>query len=133
MNHELIFIFCRFLWRRFHADKGEGYEGVLQRDESSDALAVKPLSASDFLLSDEVSWNVTLEWTDCHFTRHSCNVTAAECGLYLERGTYDMSFWFSSGMSLTYSGILIFLLNNTEVKLIECRSYNFLIYNYKLL
>ena len=28
----------RFLWRRYRQRKGEGYEGVLQREESSDPL-----------------------------------------------------------------------------------------------
>lgn len=28
----------RFLWRRYRERKGEGYEGVLQREESSDPL-----------------------------------------------------------------------------------------------
>ncbi|XP_069699102.1 transcriptional regulator ATRX homolog isoform X3 [Periplaneta americana] len=45
----------RFLYRRFRARKGEGYEGVLQREESSDPLAVKSLSASGNLLTDEVT------------------------------------------------------------------------------
>ncbi|XP_069699101.1 uncharacterized protein [Periplaneta americana] len=44
----------RFLYRRFRARKGEGYEGVLQREESSDPLAVKSLSASGNLLTDEL-------------------------------------------------------------------------------
>lgn len=43
------------LWRRFRARKVEGYEGVLQREESSDPLAVKSLSASGNLLTEEVS------------------------------------------------------------------------------
>ncbi|KAJ9582792.1 hypothetical protein L9F63_022862, partial [Diploptera punctata] len=43
-----------YLWHRLRARKGEGYEGVLQRDESSDPLAVKSLSASGNLLTDEV-------------------------------------------------------------------------------
>nr|CAD7407054.1 unnamed protein product [Timema cristinae] len=44
-----------FLWRRFHVRKGEGYEGVLQREESSDPLAVKSLSVSGNILPHEVS------------------------------------------------------------------------------
>ncbi|PSN48202.1 hypothetical protein C0J52_03577, partial [Blattella germanica] len=43
-----------YLWHRLRARKGEGYEGVLQRDESSDPLAVKSLSASGNLLTDEL-------------------------------------------------------------------------------
>jgi hypothetical protein len=54
-NHRLVTVCCRFLWRRFRARKGDGYEGVLQRDESSDPLAVKSLSASGNLLTEEVS------------------------------------------------------------------------------
>ncbi|CAG2064020.1 unnamed protein product, partial [Timema podura] len=43
----------RFLWRKFHVRKGEGYEGVLQREESSDPLAVKSLSVSGNILPHE--------------------------------------------------------------------------------
>ncbi|KDR08436.1 hypothetical protein L798_01783 [Zootermopsis nevadensis] len=50
----VVAIGVRFLWRRCHARKGEGYEGVLQRDESSGPLAVKSLSVSGNLLSDEL-------------------------------------------------------------------------------
>jgi hypothetical protein len=52
---KLVIFCCRFLWRRFRARKGDGYEGVLQRDSSSDPLAVKSLSASGNLLTEEVS------------------------------------------------------------------------------
>jgi hypothetical protein len=51
----VIVICFRMLWRRFRARKVEGYEGVLQREESSDPLAVKSLSASGNLLTEEVS------------------------------------------------------------------------------
>ncbi|GLH13363.1 Uncharacterized protein GBIM_17950 [Gryllus bimaculatus] len=46
---------CRFLWRKLRErSAAPGYEGVLQREESSDPLAVKSLSASGHLLTDEL-------------------------------------------------------------------------------
>jgi hypothetical protein len=50
-----VFNLYRFLWRRFQTRKTDGYEDALQRDESSDRLAVKSLSPSGNLLTDEVS------------------------------------------------------------------------------
>ena len=50
-----VFNLYRFLWRRFRTRKTDGYEDALQRDESSDRLAVKSLSPSGNLLTDEVS------------------------------------------------------------------------------
>jgi hypothetical protein len=67
-NHKLATVCCRFLWRRFRARKGDGYEGVLQRDESSDPRAVKSLTASGNLLTEEVSAhdNIKVDDTSLH-------------------------------------------------------------------
>ncbi|XP_066996229.2 uncharacterized protein [Anabrus simplex] len=51
MGHNL---WNKFLWRKLRERASEGYEGVLQREESSDPLAVKSLTASGNLLTDEL-------------------------------------------------------------------------------
>jgi len=43
------------VWRSLRSRKTDGYEDVLHRDESSDRLAVKSVSPSGNLLTDEVS------------------------------------------------------------------------------
>lgn len=92
-NHKLVTVCCRFLWRRFQARKGDGYEGVLQRDESSDPLAVKSLSASGNLLTDEVSAHDNIKVDDTSLDLQT--IRAVTCCSYLEREKQESSFLVS--------------------------------------